>query len=42
MWTIIFIAGGCLVGLFCAKFIMFILEILLDIVDGILSMIFDR
>ena len=42
MWTIIFIAGGCLVGLFCAKFIIFVLEMIGDIIDGILSMIFDK
>ena len=42
MWTIIFIVGGCLVGLSCAKFIIFILEIIYDIIDGILSLIFDR
>lgn len=42
MWTIIFIVGGCFVGLCCAKFIIFILEIIWDIIDGILSMIFDR
>jgi hypothetical protein len=42
MWTIIFIAGGCFVGLCCAKFIIFVLEIIGSIIDGILSLIFDR